>query len=337
MSDSVQLEEAGGTEQALPGERLKLARQSKGLTIADVASQLNLSCRYIQALEDSDFGVLPGTAFVKGYIRAYARCLEIPADELVGRFNDLYGSADNQRPVKTVNKVRRQVKLGDPMVISSVIVFFAILLGFMVWWWQTQYGTSHPQNSSEVFDAYPAVSFEGLPAVVLGSQGEVVKPDGVKLVEADDDLIVGEALSQPMNLEHRPNLTEEEINRLQAQLKAPSQEGASVINMTTQKSPQAGADKIYVAPGDSQSAHDRVEGRLQLSFSGDCWITIKDASLKTVVAGTKKAGDTLDLQIRLPARLLIGRASSVSQALFDGEKLDLTELADNDVARFSLK
>ena len=68
-----------------PGARLAAARESRGLSVAEVAQQLKLSPRQVEALESNDYGRLPGVVFVRGFIRNYARLLHLDATLLLAR------------------------------------------------------------------------------------------------------------------------------------------------------------------------------------------------------------------------------------------------------------
>ncbi len=65
------------------GERLREARMAKAMDVADVAAALKLSPRQVDALEAGDWAALPGHAFVRGFVRNYARCVQIDADALL--------------------------------------------------------------------------------------------------------------------------------------------------------------------------------------------------------------------------------------------------------------
>ena len=66
-----------------PGARLAAERQAHGLTIEQVASQLNLAPRQIVALETDDYAALPGMVIVRGFLRAYAKLLKIDPTPLL--------------------------------------------------------------------------------------------------------------------------------------------------------------------------------------------------------------------------------------------------------------
>lgn len=62
-----------------PGAMLRMAREARGTTIAEVASALKMSPRQIEAIEGEDFSRLTGATFIRGFIRNYARLLKIDA------------------------------------------------------------------------------------------------------------------------------------------------------------------------------------------------------------------------------------------------------------------
>jgi cytoskeleton protein RodZ len=66
-----------------PGAQLAIQRQAKGYTVEQVANQLNLAPRQIQALEVDNYAALPGVVIARGFIRAYAKLLKIDPEPLV--------------------------------------------------------------------------------------------------------------------------------------------------------------------------------------------------------------------------------------------------------------
>ena len=60
-----------------PGAMLRMARESRGMTIAEVAAGLKMSPRQIEAIESEDFSRLSGATFIRGFIRNYAKLLKI--------------------------------------------------------------------------------------------------------------------------------------------------------------------------------------------------------------------------------------------------------------------
>lgn len=65
---------------------LRERRESRGLTLADAQAATKIRLRYLEALERAEPGTIPGDVYVKGFLRAYAEYLELPARELVDRY-----------------------------------------------------------------------------------------------------------------------------------------------------------------------------------------------------------------------------------------------------------
>ena len=71
------------------GALLRDKREKMGLTYAEISEQTRLRARFLEALENEDWDHLPSPAFVKGFIRSYARALELSEDGLVGLYEEI--------------------------------------------------------------------------------------------------------------------------------------------------------------------------------------------------------------------------------------------------------
>ena len=76
--------ETNGDEVLSPGEQLRIARVGYGWSLQDVAANLNLDVDVVRALESGDYAGLPEPAFIRGYLRAYARLMELDDAQLLG-------------------------------------------------------------------------------------------------------------------------------------------------------------------------------------------------------------------------------------------------------------
>jgi cytoskeleton protein RodZ len=68
------------------GHILREAREMKGLTLADVQDKIRINSRFLQALEDGDYTVLPTAVHARGFLRNYARFLDLDPRPLLERF-----------------------------------------------------------------------------------------------------------------------------------------------------------------------------------------------------------------------------------------------------------
>lgn len=55
------------------GEKLRLAREERGISLRDISEQTRISMRFLQAIETDDYKRLPGGIFNRSFIKAYAK------------------------------------------------------------------------------------------------------------------------------------------------------------------------------------------------------------------------------------------------------------------------
>jgi len=73
--------------EAVPfGPWLRRQREMREITLREISDASKISIRYLQALEDERFDLLPAMVFAKGFLRQYARYVGLDADEVVNRF-----------------------------------------------------------------------------------------------------------------------------------------------------------------------------------------------------------------------------------------------------------
>jgi hypothetical protein len=75
------------------GNSLREARARRGVELAQVAAETRIRTRYLQALEDERFELLPGSVYGKGFLRAYADYLGLESQLFVEEYNARF-SAD---------------------------------------------------------------------------------------------------------------------------------------------------------------------------------------------------------------------------------------------------
>jgi cytoskeleton protein RodZ len=70
------------------GTQLRRARESRGVTVRDLADSTKIPTRQIDAIESERYEKLPGGIFGRGYVRAVAEALRLDADAIVGAYRD---------------------------------------------------------------------------------------------------------------------------------------------------------------------------------------------------------------------------------------------------------
>jgi cytoskeleton protein RodZ len=79
------------------GSSLRDARVRRGIELAQVAAETQIRTRYLRALEDERFELLPGSVYAKGFLRAYADYLGLESQLFVDEYNARF-SADETPP-----------------------------------------------------------------------------------------------------------------------------------------------------------------------------------------------------------------------------------------------
>lgn len=74
-------EDAGIVDDATIGQRLRVAREGLGLTVAQVAERTRISQRHLASLESGDYAALPGRTYVLGFTRTFARAVGLDPAE----------------------------------------------------------------------------------------------------------------------------------------------------------------------------------------------------------------------------------------------------------------
>jgi cytoskeleton protein RodZ len=72
------------------GETLREARMRRRIDMAEVEAATKIRAKYLRALENEEWGLLPGTTFVKTFLRTYAEYLELDARSLVEEYKHRY-------------------------------------------------------------------------------------------------------------------------------------------------------------------------------------------------------------------------------------------------------
>ena len=125
------------------GEKLRLAREERGIALHDISEQTRISMRYLEAIEHDDYRRLPGGIFNRSFIRAYAK--HIGYDELEAL--EEYSAMMHERGESTSevsNKQSRSLVYTDNgnqsrsrlvTVLLAIIILGALSLGVWAAWY----------------------------------------------------------------------------------------------------------------------------------------------------------------------------------------------------------
>ncbi|HVI37797.1 MAG TPA: RodZ domain-containing protein [Gaiellales bacterium] len=118
------------------GSALREARERRGLSYSQVEEGTKIRARYIRALEEEDFGVLPGATYSKGFLRAYADYLGLDGHLFIDEFNSRYHDPrnDDDRPIyppsrRTPARHRRETSIVLIALAAIVAIASLVFLG----------------------------------------------------------------------------------------------------------------------------------------------------------------------------------------------------------------
>lgn len=116
-----------------PGAVLRAAREQAGISVEDMAGQLNWLKSYVVAIEEDQYGAFSNQIFAKGYLRFYARRLDVDVDEsnLLGNYERLTGASSSS----SAESLETNISTLDKSVIGKYVGLVFFLLVIAVLWW----------------------------------------------------------------------------------------------------------------------------------------------------------------------------------------------------------
>jgi cytoskeletal protein RodZ len=120
------------------GQLLKEARKEKGITLEQLEETTKIRRRYLEAIEDGDYHVLPGNFYVRAFIKSYAEAVGLDPNEVLRMYRNVIPAADLEpemqpirRPRRNDNNAEKVMKWAShllvwlfPLFIAAVIYYF---------------------------------------------------------------------------------------------------------------------------------------------------------------------------------------------------------------------
>ncbi|HIF9092523.1 TPA: cytoskeleton protein RodZ [Photobacterium damselae] len=309
-----------------PGEMLRAAREQLGYSQKDIANRLRLRLSVINDIEDNRFEQAQLATFTRGYVRSYAKYVGVDEKSILALL-DQYGHAQPQEQEMQSFSRRTKREAHDSRIMGLTWILAAVFLGLTaVWWWQSLQvqPSTHKESTVKAEVSAPANEKDG-------NYVSTLEENGAATVTKADTSPSSAAVAQ----------SESANTSSQSNTSAASETTASSEPATSNQSVanQADTSVTEAKPVDVQTpvAEETVAvvPDLQLTFSGDCWIDIKDANGKRLETGIKKAGDKLDLDGKAPFKIVLG-APGVVKMNYQGQPVDLSKYPAGRVARFKL-
>jgi cytoskeleton protein RodZ len=161
------------------GDKLRREREMRGITLGEISESTKISKRWLQALENEEFNLLPGGVFNRGFVRSYARFLGLDEDQAVA---DYVAASNEQPPAEDKFPLEIHEKEDSPPLnprrsfvpVLLAIVALVFVVGGWTWWvkHKPQPAThasqppqlSKPQQSSSASASAPGVGSPSSPS-----------------------------------------------------------------------------------------------------------------------------------------------------------------------------
>ncbi|TOB37826.1 helix-turn-helix domain-containing protein [Vibrio parahaemolyticus] len=298
------------------GTLLKNKRESLGMTQKQVADRLRLRVSVIEDIENNRFESQQVATFTRGYLRSYAKFVGLDEKVVLVALEQTADVKPKEQEIEmqSFSRKTKHEKHNSRIMLLTWVIAIVIIGISAAWWWQNQ-----QENS--------------LAQVVAEANVETSQPSADEI--ADIDLMTEEELiaSTPAELAASNNTaSESSINAAQTDEVVPAETEESTTEATQQ--PVA----VIEAAEEIQDASPVVpEGMtlLTMKFKADCWIQVKDTNGKTLVSGTQKPGQDVELTGKAPFKVILGAPEGVTMT-FASEPVDLSGYTSGKVARFTL-
>jgi cytoskeletal protein RodZ len=116
------------------GDRLRAAREEKGMSLDDVASQTRVPTRHLQHIDNGDWEALPAPTYSVGFARAYANAVGLNGTEIAAELRAQLGSGRNNAAAAVYNEPADPARV-PPRSLALVAAILAILIaaGYAIW------------------------------------------------------------------------------------------------------------------------------------------------------------------------------------------------------------
>ncbi|MCY4533112.1 MAG: DUF4115 domain-containing protein [Gammaproteobacteria bacterium] len=348
---------------------LSAAREAMGLSQKEIAKALNLTESFVRFLDEGQFDKLPRPAFVKGYIRSYAKLVQLQGDEMIAIY-----VADNEEPEPprefTVENVNSSAGLEWQTGIIGLLL--VVLVIAVVWIFSTGEESkpivtikSESQAVTEQVDPFvQAIEAEAEPDEI--DQDTTAESDADQSVPALTDGIEDQDSTRVVTIvdtsvqELLDGVTDQDqagaeiigdasIQESPDEVSDQDQTGTeTVIDQSIQEFPDAVEDQELTEELEQEPARDvsieRTESGdfnyinvdaggfdlLEFTFTGECWVEIEDAAgTEEFYFDLQRDGDILTVYGVQPFKILLGHPSSV-ELKFNQKEVDLMEYEARD-------
>jgi len=331
-----------------PSELLAEARQRLGLSQKEVANILSLTTSFIKDIDEGEFTSIAKPAFIKGYLRTYARVVELSGDEIVALYE---AELQITQPAPKIRDVTEgnvgTAGITGPILQTGLIGLGGLVLVIAVVWWvvsdpeqETLQSVAQPGASQLATQDLPEVDFDFVPPPQEGTapQSEQVSqeqaaPDQTgpdSQVEMGETLRTIDAVETPLAETVNENLEASAILAVEESIL----EAAPEPSISEKDSSVSVADSVkYERTTDGTRSFVTVDAggfdQLELLFRDECWVEIADNQFGPIYNDLNAANDVLTIYGTAPFKVLLGKATGV-EIIYNGRPFELESFISRD-------
>jgi len=151
-------------------EILKSSRRKKGLTLEEAEAETKVRVKYLEALEEGRFDILPSNVYALGFLAKYAEFLEIDKEPLLDQFKAERGQSEDISKLVPERRIKESFFSITPrlIIVLIIILILAGIIGYII---------------------YSVRSFTSPPNLQISSPSseQVIKEDKVEIVGKTDE------------------------------------------------------------------------------------------------------------------------------------------------------
>lgn len=171
------------------GSWLRSQREARGVSLRDIADSSKISLRYLEALEQDRFDVLPAPVFAKGFLREYARVVGLDPDEAVNLYllsrAEAEPAGEEEVPSLAASRRSSPSTLGYGLLLALAVVAFVGVAALLSYYAEQRRASRRATPAPELVATYtapvrPEPTEIAEPSTVPGSAPtSTVTPEGV--------------------------------------------------------------------------------------------------------------------------------------------------------------
>jgi hypothetical protein len=179
------------------GNSLREARVRRGIELPQAEQATKIRSKYLRALEEEHFELLPAETYVKGFLRTYADYLGLDGQLYVDEFNSRFVTDDRELRARRSSRPNRRSRRAETIVVLAVLSAITLVTVVVVGAWKSSGGDSANQAAKPA--AKPKVVRPAAPYLILRAVGgsshvAVHRGDAAGAVVYEGTLVKGQRL-----------------------------------------------------------------------------------------------------------------------------------------------